>query len=86
MTERKLAISTTRSVLDKNGYSHIPIVAGTGMMSLKETLEMTRQAKEAGAAFSLVIAPHYWAAAMTKPVLMDYFTKLADKSVLPVIL
>lgn len=85
-SERKQAISITREALDKNGFNNIPITAGTGMMSLKETLEMTRVAKEAGAQFSLVIPPHYWASAMTKPVLIDYFTELADKSVLPVII
>lgn len=56
------------------------------MMSLKETLKATKDAKEAGAEFSLVIAPHYWATAMTKSVLIDYFSRLADQSTLPIIL
>lgn len=56
------------------------------MMSLKETLAATVVAKEAGAEFALVISPHYWPASMTKAVLVDYFRKVADSSVLPVII
>lgn len=85
-TERRQAIQVTRKALDDNGFKHIPIIAGTGQMSLKATLATTRIAKDAGAAFSLVIAPHYWPGSMTKPVLIDYYTKLADQSVLPVII
>lgn len=84
--ERQLAISITRKALDSGGYPHIPVIAGTGQMSLKETLVSTQQAKAAGASFALILAPHYWAAGMTKPVLIDYFSKLADESPLPIII
>jgi dihydrodipicolinate synthase/N-acetylneuraminate lyase len=85
-TERQLAISTTRRALDEGGFSHVPIIAGTGQMSLKETLQTTREAQAAGAEYALVIAPHYWPDNMTKPVLIDYFTRLADQSPLPIII
>jgi dihydrodipicolinate synthase/N-acetylneuraminate lyase len=55
-------------------------------MSLKSTLHTSKIAKEAGASYSLVIAPHYWPGSMTKPVLVDYYTRVADESVLPVII
>lgn len=84
-SERQLAISTTRRALDDGGFAHVPVIAGTGQMSLKETLQTTHEAHAAGAEFALVIAPHYWPGNMTKPVLIEYFTKLADQSPVPII-
>ncbi|MEA3340122.1 MAG: 4-hydroxy-tetrahydrodipicolinate synthase [Chloroflexota bacterium] len=37
----------------------VPVVAGTGAQSTRETVELTRCAKEAGAAGALVVAPYY---------------------------
>ncbi|RLC74196.1 MAG: 4-hydroxy-tetrahydrodipicolinate synthase, partial [Chloroflexi bacterium] len=39
--------------------NRVPIVAGTGAQSTRETVELTRCAKDAGAAGALVVAPYY---------------------------
>jgi 4-hydroxy-tetrahydrodipicolinate synthase len=39
--------------------SRVPVVAGTGCQSTRETLELTRWAKEAGADGALVVAPYF---------------------------
>ncbi len=37
----------------------VPVIAGTGPNSTKEAIELTRHAKEAGAAAALVVTPYY---------------------------
>lgn len=84
--ERQLTIRTARSVLDENGFKGIKIIAGTGTSSRRETLQLSREAAEAGADFALVLPPNYWPGAMTVPVLVEFFKTLADASPLPVLL
>ena len=81
--ERTLIIQTVRSTLDRAGH-FIPLIVGCGTQSERETVLLSRKAKEAGGAFALVLPPHYWAAAMSKPTLIKYFTSVADQSPLPV--
>ena len=64
--ERKLAISTTRRVLDENGFTETVIVAGTGAQSTRETKKLCVDAKEAGAAYVLVLTPSTWPPQMSK--------------------
>ena len=53
--ERKRAIEIA---LDEVA-GRVPVVAGTGCPSTRETVELTRWAKEAGATAALVVAPFY---------------------------
>jgi dihydrodipicolinate synthase/N-acetylneuraminate lyase len=84
--DRRRVISVARRTLDDAGYKDVVIIAGTGSESRRETLKFTTIAKEAGAAFALVISPHYWTFAMTKPVLAEFYTTLADKADLPILI
>lgn len=85
-SERSQVIKHVRSTLDSNGFKELVIIAGCGAPSQRATLQLTREAKEAGAAFALVLPPNYWAGAMTMPVLLSYFKQVADESPLPVML
>ena len=62
------------------------IVVGTGCESLQATLRLTRKAAEAGCDAALVLTPWYYKGGMNNDVLKAYFTELADKSPIPVIL
>lgn len=77
--ERALLIrETVRQVKGR-----IPVIAGTGTNSTKSTVELTRQAKDAGADAVLICTPYY-----NKPTqagLIAHFTAAADVG-LPVIL
>jgi len=55
LEERKRAIEIA---LDEVA-GRVPVVAGTGCPSTRETVELTRWAKEAGATAALVVAPFY---------------------------
>lgn len=85
-TERSLIIKHVRSTLDSNGFSDRVIIAGCGAASQRETVKLTKEAKEAGANFALILPPNYWSGAMNKAVLLGYFKDVADKSPLPVML
>jgi dihydrodipicolinate synthase/N-acetylneuraminate lyase len=63
--ERKAAIALTRQTLDENGFQNALVIAGTGAQSLRETKLFNEDAKEAGAAFALVLTPSTWPKAMT---------------------
>ena len=59
---------------------------GCGGESTRQTVARTRQAKDSGADAALVVAPHYYANAMTEEVLRAHYRRVADESPLPVIL
>lgn len=84
--ERSAIIKHVRSTLDSNGFNHLVIIAGCGAASKRATVQLTKEAEEAGAAFALILPPNYWSGAMTKPVLTSYFKEVADESPLPVML
>ena len=61
----------------------VPVVAGTGCPSTRETVALTRYAKEAGASGALVVAPYY-----LKPTYNEIYEhyEAVDKVGLPLIL
>ncbi len=70
-------------VIDQN-KKRVPIIAGTGSNSTIEAVELTKNAKEAGADFSLQVTPYY-----NKPSqegIYQHFTAIADAANLPLII
>ena len=68
----------------KTVNGRVPVLAGTGSNSTSETIELTRHAKEAGAAGALVITPYY-----NKPSqegLYQHFKSVAEEVDLPIIM
>lgn len=86
--ERRTLIVAARRVLDSAGFQTVPLVVGTGAASLRETLELTNQAAEAGADYSIVISPGYFAGALAndRAALKAYFTEVSAKSSIPVMI
>ena len=82
--ERSLVVRTIRSTIDEAGYK-LPLIVGCGTQSEKETVLLSQRAKEAGGEFALILPPHYWSTAMSKPNLITYFKAVADKSPLPIL-
>lgn len=86
--ERKLVTSATRHALDENGFGHLPIIVGCGSQSTRETLQLCRDAYEAGGDCALVLPPSYYAPlfAPAAETIINYFTAVADRSPIPIIL
>ncbi|KAJ6498947.1 dihydrodipicolinate synthase [Mycena sanguinolenta] len=87
-TERAAVIRATREALDSNGFTQIPILAGTGTGSAKETIRLTIEARDAGADYVIVIAPGYFSFAVGRdlPTLHKFFIQVLDASPLPVMI
>jgi len=60
------------------------VLAGTGCESLKETIELTKEAAGVGADAALVINPSYYKRDLNEPALEKFYVSLADASPIPV--
>jgi 4-hydroxy-2-oxoglutarate aldolase len=88
--EAALLSEAERGALVATAREHTPadklVIAGCGGESTRQTVARTQQAKENGADAVLVVAPHYYANAMTEEVLRSHYLRVAEESPLPVIL
>lgn len=86
--ERSSVIRAAREALDSAGHHSVPLLVGTGGGSAKHTIALAKQAKEAGADYSIVICPGYFAFAMggNKDAVKGFFMEVLDNSVLPVMI
>ncbi|KAI0780165.1 dihydrodipicolinate synthetase [Fomes fomentarius] len=87
-SERTTLIKAARHALDEAGFSAIPIIAGTGAGSTRETIELSKEAAEAGADYAIVICSGYFAGALAndRKALKTFWTEVAAKSPIPVII
>lgn len=88
--EATLLSEDERHQLVSAARAHTPpaklVIAGCGGESTRQTVARTKMAKAAGADAVLVVAPHYYANAMTEPLLKAHYLRVAEESPLPVIL
>lgn len=88
--EAALLSDTERGALLATARAHTPagklVIAGCGAESTRQAVARSAQAREQGADAVLVVAPHYYANAMTEEVLRAHYRRVADESPLPVIL
>ncbi|KAF2140077.1 uncharacterized protein K452DRAFT_231233 [Aplosporella prunicola CBS 121167] len=83
--ERKAMISGVRAALDSAGFPNYPLMAGTAANGIEETAEMLRESDAAGAQWGLVLAPGYFASAVTQEGVVRWFKAVADRSPIPVL-
>ncbi|THU88418.1 dihydrodipicolinate synthetase [Dendrothele bispora CBS 962.96] len=86
--ERVKLIQAGRKALDSAGLLDLPLIAGTGAGSTRETLELTNEAAAAGADYALVIASGYFAGVLAgnKAALKAFWTEVSEKSPIPVMI
>lgn len=84
--ERTAVVKTHRAALDSAGFKNLPLIVGTGVSSTWETIEITKEAAEAGGNYAMVIPPGYFKSAMTDAALEAFFTEVADASPIPILL
>jgi dihydrodipicolinate synthase/N-acetylneuraminate lyase len=87
-SERQLVTATTRKALNDAGHSHKPIIVGCGSQSTRETVQLCKEAWEAGGDYALVLPPSYYSPlfAPCSETIMEYFRTVADKSPIPLII
>ncbi|GAA5943811.1 hypothetical protein JCM3775_000196 [Rhodotorula graminis] len=85
-SERNAVVTAAREALDADpALADIPLIVGTGACSTRETIELTKEAAERGANYAMVIAPGYFAGALGKPALKQFFVDVAEASPIPII-
>lgn len=87
--ERTLLIRTARDALDEAGLYSVPLVAGVGAPSTRDTIRLALEAAEAGADYAMVLPPGYYAGQLTGKggeALRKYLIDVAEGSPLPVVL
>jgi 4-hydroxy-2-oxoglutarate aldolase len=62
------------------------IIAGTGLDSIKETISLTNEVAEKGASYALIITPSFFKTEMKHKVFLNYYTRVADSVMIPVII
>jgi 2-keto-3-deoxy-L-rhamnonate aldolase len=84
--ERSRLISSQRKALDDAGFTDRPIIAGTATQNIDDTLEMIKADKEAGAVYSMVLGPGYFAPSTSQRGIQKWFEAVADKAVMPILM
>lgn len=79
--ERSQLIATARAAVGPD----FPLMAGVGAHSTKQTLELAQDAAAAGANYLLVLPPAYFGKATNMNVVKRFFSEIAAKSPLPVV-
>ncbi|SCZ98679.1 BZ3500_MvSof-1268-A1-R1_Chr3-1g05544 [Microbotryum saponariae] len=69
--ERNTIVKAAREALDENNLSSVPLIIGTAASSTRETIELTREAAEAGADYAMVISPGQCLSRVQSPLLSD---------------
>ena len=80
--ERATLVRVAREVVPSDRW----LIAGTGAESTRQCVTRCLAAQAAGADAVLVVAPHYYSAAMSAAALAAHYHRVADESPLPLLL
>lgn len=84
--ERKTVTAATRRALNSNGFSTMPLIVGAAASSTRETIQLCRDAADAGGDYVLVLPPCYYKALVNNEALLNYFRGVADASPIPLLI
>lgn len=76
-------LEVLRIVVDEN-KGRLPVYAGTGCIGTKETVRLSRKARELGADALSVVSPYY--AAVSQDDIYGHFSEIAESVDLPIVL
>jgi 4-hydroxy-2-oxoglutarate aldolase len=62
------------------------LIAGTGSDSIRETISLTNDVAELGADYALILTPSFYKSEMKPAAYIKYYTAVADKTKIPVII
>lgn len=83
--ERIQVIQKGRELIKKYDPS-IKVLAGTGAQSARLTIKLCKDAASAGAEYVLVLPPSYYRPSIDGQAILEFFTRVADESPVPVII
>jgi len=80
--ERMAIIEAAREAIPSSRF----MLAGTGMQTTRETIDLTKRAAKAGADAAMVVTPFYYKGAMKHKALVEHYTAIANASPIPILL
>ncbi len=83
--ERMLITKTTRDALDSIG-STIPVIAGCGSQSVRETIELCKEAAASGASYTLILPPSYYGGLLKTENVISFYEAVADAAPIPLLI
>jgi 4-hydroxy-2-oxoglutarate aldolase len=83
--ERMLITRTTRDALDSISSS-IPVIAGCGAQSTRETIQLCKEAASSGGSYALVLPPSYYGPLLSTALIIQHFQIVADSSPIPLLI
>ncbi|KAK4149011.1 hypothetical protein C8A00DRAFT_38411 [Chaetomidium leptoderma] len=95
--ERRAALEAVADTVARHHHHHhhhgeqlvpvpVPvIIAGCSAQSVRETLELCREARAAGATHALVLPPGYYRGLLDAEAVVGYYRRVADEGALPVV-
>lgn len=84
--EKMKVTRATRDALDGAGYQDVAVMVGCSAQSVRETIELCKEAAASGGDSVLLIPASYYRYAMTEHAISQFFTRVADASPLPIVL
>lgn len=84
--ERSQLLRHVRAELEKANFKDYPIIAGTYTQGIEDTVQQLEDAEAAGAQHGLVLAPGYFAMALNQDGLKDWYTAIAERSPIPIMM
>lgn len=84
--ERSAITAATRRAVDAAGYTTMPVIAGCGAASTRETIQLCKDSAAAGADAVLVLPPSYYKALVNTESMHAHFRAVADASPIPVLI
>ncbi|KAI9734394.1 MAG: hypothetical protein M1834_002501 [Cirrosporium novae-zelandiae] len=84
--ERMALLKHYRAALDAAGFPDYPIVAGTATQEIGATVELLRDAKEAGCQWGMVLAPGYFAPVVSQEGIIEWYEAVARQSPIPILI
>ncbi|KAI2467248.1 dihydrodipicolinate synthetase family protein [Annulohypoxylon bovei var. microspora] len=85
-SERRDLLGGVRKGLDTAGFPDYPIMAGVLVNAVDEALEWLQDSKDVGCQWGLVLAPGYFGGAASQEGLVEWYTTVADKSPIPILI
>jgi dihydrodipicolinate synthase/N-acetylneuraminate lyase len=84
-SEKQDLLRVARKAALDIGAQDYCLVAGISGQSTNESIRLAEEAADAGANFGLLLPPSYWAKAVSKDVIVDFYREVADNSPIPVV-
>lgn len=83
--ERIDVLKMARKAVRDLGLPDYPLVAGISAESTNTSIQLARDAADAGASFALLLPPSYWTKAISEQALHQFYRDVADESPLPLV-